>query len=480
MPQSVPLHHDRDASTWRCIAYVTALAWAATIGYFLLHVPFDVSDNVIPLTMLQGSSLKTLFLQTATLSGFTRPGGWATSKIIFESSGNPYLAFRIVNVATIAGVMLLVVRLLRIDVAERWAAALLCLVAIVGIHTFHDAVRETPLNHHLIVPLLLLAVVVLSTGTPRWWRDALVIALVAYAALLVELGLLAWLCVVGAYVLGWRGITWRAVLACTAVIAVYFVLRFSLLNVGAPGLSERSSGFGLRVLDPPELQARFGANPLPFYAYNVAAAGFSVLFSEPRAGVFRLVSQLLAGDVAVGTAINVVTSTTTTAVMIYFAASRWHQWIRRKFSDDDRLFLLAVAVLAGNAIISFPYLKDVVMNTGATFYALAMFPCVVALLAKLEQPAIPAARAGGIAALLLVLSLGWTVRGALFFVDLRASAYKFQNSWESVYDWLATQNNPPLTPSQRALVDRLRAEFSDKRIPRAYLDPDWMRPLDAH
>ena len=74
----------------------------------------------------------------------------------------------------------------------------------------------------------------------------------------------------------------------------------------------------------------------------------------------------------------------------------------------------------------------------------------------------------------------WTIRGALFFVDQRAAAYKFQNSWETVYEWLATQNNPPLTPPQRALVDRLRAQMLAKQIPRAYLEPEWIRKLDPH
>jgi hypothetical protein len=44
-------------------------------------------------------------------------------------------------------------------------------------------------------------------------------------------------------------------------------------------MMERSSGFGLAILDPEDLIARFGANPLPFYAYNVTASAMSVLFA---------------------------------------------------------------------------------------------------------------------------------------------------------------------------------------------------------
>ena len=44
------------------------------------------------------------------------------------------------------------------------------------------------------------------------------------------------------------------------------------------------------------LHARFGADPLPFYLYNVVTSVLSVLFSEPDRGVFQTVRTWLAGD----------------------------------------------------------------------------------------------------------------------------------------------------------------------------------------
>ena len=50
------------------------------------------------------------------------------------------------------------------------------------------------------------------------------------------------------------------------------------------------------MLEAGELAARFGANPLPFYLYNVATSILSVLFSDPDRGVFQMARSWLQGD----------------------------------------------------------------------------------------------------------------------------------------------------------------------------------------
>ena len=92
------------------------------------------------------------------------------------------------------------------------------------------------------------------------------------AALTIESGLLVWVILVGGFVVGARGISRGGVAALLALLVVYFVLRFPVLDVGSPDLIERSSGFGFRILDPPDLVARFGSNPYPFYLYNIVCS----------------------------------------------------------------------------------------------------------------------------------------------------------------------------------------------------------------
>ena len=110
-------------------------------------------------------------------------------------------------------------------------------------------------------------------------------------------GLLVWVVVVSAWAVGMPGISRRGALAVTALLGVYFTVRFFVFHVSTPGLDERSSGFLLATLDPDELELRFGGHPIWFYAYNVAASTMSVLFSEPQSGVFVSVRAWLQGDV---------------------------------------------------------------------------------------------------------------------------------------------------------------------------------------
>src|SRR5204863_16219 len=107
------------------------------------------------------------------------------------------------------------------------------------------------------------------------------VVLATYAMFTNELGLLVWVALVAAYLAGFRGVPLRAVAIVTAILCVYFYLRFVRLSVGAPGLVERSSGFGFSIRSPQELGRMFAAHPLPFYAYNVVASALAVLLSEP-------------------------------------------------------------------------------------------------------------------------------------------------------------------------------------------------------
>src|SRR4029077_14288325 len=121
----------------------------------------------------------------------------------------------------------------------------------------------------------------------------------------------------------------------------YLALRFGYLRTGVPALSERSSGFGLRQVGPDELQRRFGAWPYGFYAYNVLSSILTVLFSEPRAGIWTIPAEFMRGRIAGGTLINVASSAMTTALVGWFVATRWRAWWTRTFDRDDQIAIVS-------------------------------------------------------------------------------------------------------------------------------------------
>jgi hypothetical protein len=81
--------------------------------------------------------------------------------------------------------------------------------------------------------------------------------------------------------------------------------------------------------------------------------------------------------------------------------------------------------------------------------------------------------------LLAIVSIGWTTRAALFFVDVQVAAYASQNSWVMVDEWLAMQQRSPLSEADRDVVQQWRREMLAMPVPRKYLRPGWIEDLDT-
>ena len=464
------------------LAYLCAGALAASIAYCLFHLPFEIGDNLGNLLQLTDTTVARIFVGTLHLQAFMRPMTWATMKVVFDLSGGHYfLAFRTLHVVSVVILLFAFVRLTRVESMLTLCAALVAMAALVGMPAFHDTMNETELNTKLTLAAICLVVVNMSAGSertrPALRKDAAMLVLLAWALLTNELGLLLWVCVAAGYLVGFRGVSRNAVIAATALVAVYFYVRFLQLHVGTPALNERSSGFGFSVRGPDELVRMFGNNHLPFYAYNVAASLLNVLFSEPRAGVFAFTRDLMTSKVQSGTVVAVVTSCVSTALMVWFVARRWRHWLRWDLRYEDQIFLLSSGVIAANAVISFPYVKDVIMNIASVFYCLALCMALRELMMTIDGRRMAIERAALASALLLLISVGWTIRAASFYADMRLRAYKAQVDWVFVEQWLRDQHVALNTPRQRALVEQLSTQMIAMRVPKVYLEPEWVKDL---
>src|SRR5258705_11827479 len=324
----------------------------------------------------------------ASSAGYLRPAGAAQIQALFElSHGRYFLAFKGFHVAVVATVFALFVMVLDVSALVRVAALLFALTVLTGLHTFRGAVWEAyPVNHSLeVVAFCLLALLLARSAGGRWTDAAAALTFIA-ATFTVESGLLVWVVMAAAWLTGARGISRRGVIIITVLLAVYLAMRFGYLRTGVPALSERSSGFGLRQLDPAELQRRFGAWPYGFYAYNVLSSMLTVLFSEPRAGIWTTAAEFARGRVAAGTIVNIVSSTVTTAVIGWFVVARRGAWTRRAFDRDDQIVFVSLAVIVANAVISYGYTKDEIMGPAGVFYALAACVSVAVLLSRPFRP----------------------------------------------------------------------------------------------
>ena len=439
------------------LAYAYGALVVAVLGYFLLGIPIQLTDCFGNLRQLN-ISWRQLMIGEFTQRSYLRPMLWADFKLVYDlSGGNYFWWFRGAHVAQVGALVALFIHVLRPRV---WLDAVLVpfgLSVLIGMHTFTGTVNEAfPVNTFLTMMVACLAAVALATSRYRWWNDVIAVLLFAFAALAVETGLLVWVVFITAGLLGARGVSRRGVAALVLALAAYFVLRFSILHVGSPGLVERSSGFGFSVLDPKDLIARWGGSPLPFYAYNIVSSIASVLFSEPRAGVFRLVGSIVRHETNSAFVVNVVASTLATCVIALYAWRRRSAWRARAFTHEDRIVLLFVAILGANAVISYPYTKDVIMSPAGLFFALAVFVAVRDLLARCPVR-LSLVRAIAIGGCCVVLGVTWGVRDIGQHMGLRRMAFSIRNDWAYADQRFAREHedisDPPAQELKRHLQD---------------------------
>ena len=447
-------------------AQALGLAAAGVVAWYVAHIPVQVSDCVGNLLELQQLTYRQLFGSTLFAPGYIRPMAWIQFKLAFEASmGHYWAAFKLVHTAQLVATALLFVHLLRVRSAGALALVPVALAVLFGLHTFNGTVREAfPVNAYLTMIMAILGAISLVRAEHRWLNDVAAVVLFVFSILTVESGILVLVAILAGRMAGKKGVSAWGILAMFLVLDGYLYLRFGPFGVGLPGLTERSSGFGLRVLEPRELLERFGAQPLYFYAYNVVSSVSTVLFSEPRAGVWVLVERFSTGEtLPAWLLVNLLASTLATIVVAWFGVRAGGRWWRGRASEDDRLAWVALGVLLANAVLCYAYTKSVMMSAGGVCWALLVY---VALrdLASAAQGYPWAARVPALVGV-AVLSAVWGVRFAGLPVLLREEAFSVRNDWAMVYPWLTSQRIDISRPAARGLVETLRRDALSTPVP---------------
>lgn len=452
-------HETRGYARW---AYVLAAIFTLAFAYDLLRLPVQVYDALGEiLDASRSPSAGHSFVQSLGTAAYFRPLRIAQIKALFDLSGGQYwLVYRGFHVLLLALCLWLFTRALRVRSTTDLAAAAVALTVLTGMSTFRGTVLEAfPINHFLEVAVAALAALNLAQSRGGWWVDAAAAVVFAAAALTLESGLLVWVVAVSARAAGFRGISRGGLAVMTGLLAAYVAVRFLWLQTGAPGLSERSAGYFLSVLEPDELVRRFGDWPYPFYAYNVLASVSSVLFSEPRSGVFVGVRGWMQGEFPLLVVLALVSSVPTTLLVAWMLARS--RRVRGAGNGVDTepvapLGLVAAAVIAGSAALSYAYTKDDIMSTAGVFYALAAFESLRRLLAYASTARTGVAVLTVIA--LLVCGSAWAIRSAGLHHVLRMQAFRHRGDWAVLPARLAAEGRPYETAEGAAIVRALRGE----------------------
>ena len=469
---------------WGRLAYGYAVLVAIGVGYFLFRMPFQLRDNLGLILDAQQQGFWETIAEVDT--GYMRPLLGGLVKAVFElSAGHHFLAYKTFHAVQVGLLLVLFVRLLDVRSGLDFAVSTFATTVLVGMHTFNGTIREGfPINTFMTILVCCVAAVNLSVSRQRSWTGWAAVGLLVWAAFSVETGLLVWVCVVVGYCSGFRGISKRALVAMTGVVVLYFLLRFVILDLGTPALGSRPTGFGFSVLEPAELIVRFGDAPLMFYAYNIVCAVFSTLFSEPRAGVWAFTDGLREGSLQGWQIVNFVSSTLATVLIGRLIWTRWRRWVALDLEHGDRLALVFLGVLFGNAAISFPYSKDVIMSPAGIFYAVAAYVATRDLLQSARGRSFRLMLGAPVAVVLVVMSTTWCVRLVGNHYSLRNQAFINSADWTELDRWIEGTAGERRVPDAVALAERLREEARRKRVPNPYfLDraaPEYVALFDPY
>jgi len=276
--------------------------------------------------------------------------------------------------------------------------------------------------------------------------------------IMIATGLLVGGIFIVGYLLGLRGVSGRGLIVVLGLIALYFVLRFVVFRVGMPTLLARDAGFGFHRYDAADIDRMFGGGAAGFYSYNVLVSVMGLLFAEPRDGVFALTRSVVQGSPSLPLLIGCVSSTLATALMARFAWVRRHAWRRWQLDRRDQLVLLFVGVAAGNAAISYAYTKDTIMSPAGFLYAAAVFVACRDLVERLttgERRRL--VHAAGVA-VLLVLSVTWSIRMVGLHAALTHTAYHVREEWAHVDETIARMGYVPVPPDVAAVKRQLQGD----------------------
>jgi hypothetical protein len=447
---------------------------ALAIGRDLLHMPLQVSDS---LSLIADAALAPsawdAFYQHLSGSGYFRPLFYAEVKALFDL-GHHFLAYRLFHALLVFAFFMLFVRALEVRDRLSLLCLPLALTVFVGIHTFLATVKEQyPVPHFLQVAVLALVALNLTQSKGGVLIDAALLLTFSLAALTLESGLLVWVVVVAAWVSGMPGVSKRAVIGITVLLATYMWVRFGFYGTGLPTIDDRAVGFWLEQLDPPEIRERFGDNFAPLYLYNMAASALSLLFSEPRSGIWVTIRDSL---VAVHI-VNVTASLFATGLVGWYVVSRLRSGVRRPVTLADRHVVIFAAVLVATVAISYAYAKDEIMSVAGAFYAYPVFGATVYFLGRWRERRAPWLTTLVLCAVFLAGSAVWATRAAGVHHVLRSQAFVQRNDWTRMEREWRRNGNWEQYRAVLPLVRDLRHEAISMQVVNPRFVPRWMEDV---
>ncbi len=405
------------------VLLLTAPVW----GLLLLSIwrsPFPISEAV---ALFEDAASQPVSHFIVPDTPYYRPLYHLLLMAIWKGTPTLDLKLALVKLTHILPVFVLVVafvRHLRPRSALDAALAVAAVAVLLGSPGLRDNL-ELPLTYTAVGMPAAVLVWRLLESPRRRWTSAAIIALTVLAVGFKEQGLVIVPIVILAAWMDAPGATRR-------LAAVMFVLTIGYLAVrlafrSAWPLFEQSLGFGVAVIEPTEAVHRFGAFPLPMYAYNALATMANVVAAEPSGGTFVITRDLLAGRPLPWELVHVISSLGLSGLIAWWGRCELRAVRRDGWTPERRAVVLLVLAVAACGALSFNYSRDRLGGMAVPFYAgtgfLAMrwaATCVIAAGWRVW-------RGGALA--LFVLASGWELRAVGTLEWVRLTSERSSREW---------------------------------------------------
>jgi hypothetical protein len=464
--------------------FVWALVYVALFALVFFRISWSLGDTYSHLAGPALSSWHDAFVDAFTARGREyRPFFTLGIKTAYEAAGTWLPFYQSLVLLLFGALLMLVVWLCRPVGRPRALAACVAVSCVCGLHTSRILFGFWPLNHYAAVMVMMLAAIGLALHPRTRPYDWLFGLLMLIATLSLEFGILIVPVLTVLWWFGAPGISWRGVAAMLAAVVLYATIRFTFGDHSGELTLWADSGFGFQNLDANTLRARFGGTPWVLWTYNVAGAMLTVLFSEPRGGVYSFVESLLARDMETWQWFQVGSSALTTLVIAAGLVRGWPWKEERRQGvpgdgERDRLLVVAgCALLVFGSVLSFVYARDRLGLAGGIGYALLLY---VAVGSWMEKTGIRDAGSGirdagsqsrwkrqAVHGVLLIVAALWVIRSAETWLQLRDTAWDYHVEWTDRFVELGGAQN------SSDLMQELRTTALSKTPADVRLDPAW-------
>jgi hypothetical protein len=329
---------------------------------------------------------------------------------------------KLLQIAPVVLLIVLLVRSMRPQNGRDAAAGLFAVAVLFGMPAFRDNL-ELPLSYTTVGMPIGLAVWLLLDRPSTRWHTPLILLLTIVAIGFKEQGLALVPLVVAMWWLGAPGASRQSAAAISALAVIYVVLR--LTQSGSWPLFQQDIGYGFSRLSTSEADARFGSFPLWIFLYNAGSTVANVLFSEPTAGVFRIVNDVAGGRPEPWELNHLASSCALTGLIAWFAMHAWRSGTADA-AGEGRLIVALVVVLGACGALSFNYSRDRLGGMAVPFYALAAYHAVRY---AIRHAAVDSARPVLAGVMLLALAGAWQIRAVTTLETARVTSYRNRIEW---------------------------------------------------